>query len=108
MDNEIKDSIAALKVQKAIIESNNLTLKPSRRPGTIHYSKKAVESGKYCELCDEVRHDTQAEAVVLVVLNGNDGSGFCYHANSGVGELLPTILRRVAQDISKMSEISES
>ena len=35
-----------------------------------------VDSGKYRELCDEVRRDAQAEAVVLVVLNGSDGQVF--------------------------------
>jgi hypothetical protein len=66
-----------------------------------------VVSCKYCELCEEVRLDAQAEAVVLVVLNGSDESGFCYHADGGLDERLPSILHRVVQDISDMSQIRE-
>jgi len=59
-----------------------------------------VVAGKYEELCNSVRIDAKADAVVLVVLNGKDGSGFSVQANSGLAELLPTILRKVAQDIA--------
>ena len=43
---------------------------------------------------------TKAEAVVVIVLNGNDGTGYSIHAESGLRELLPTILRKVAMQIS--------
>jgi hypothetical protein len=59
-----------------------------------------VVPGKYKELCNSVRIDAKADAVVLVVLNGKDGSGFSVQANSGLTELLPTILRKVAQEIA--------
>ena len=62
--------------------------------------KKTTVRGKYKDLADIVRISTEAEAVVLVVLNGKDGSGFSGHAGSGINELLPSILRRVADDIS--------
>jgi hypothetical protein len=42
---------------------------------------------------------TEGEAVVLVVLNGKEGSGYTVHADSGLNELLPSILRRVAKKI---------
>jgi hypothetical protein len=41
------------------------------------------------------------EAVVLVVLNGKEGSGYAVHADSGLSELLPSILRRVAKMIGR-------
>jgi hypothetical protein len=56
--------------------------------------------GKYNDLASIVRISAEAEAVVLVVINGKDGSGFSVHAGSGINELLPTILRRVADDIA--------
>ena len=43
---------------------------------------------------------TKAEAVVLIVLNGNDGTAYSIHAESGLRELLPSILRKVAKEIS--------
>jgi hypothetical protein len=45
--------------------------------------------------------------VAQVVLNGNDGSGFSIHAGSGINELLPSILRRLADDMSGRLEIAE-
>jgi hypothetical protein len=44
---------------------------------------------------------TGGEAVVLAVLNGKDGSGYAVHAESGLNELLPSILRRVAKMIGR-------
>jgi hypothetical protein len=44
---------------------------------------------------------TKGEAVVLIVLNGNDGTGYSIHAESGLRELLPSILRKVAMEISQ-------
>ena len=44
--------------------------------------------------------------VVLIVPNSNGGSGFSVHAESGISELLPSILRRVADDISGQVGIS--
>jgi hypothetical protein len=62
--------------------------------------------GKYNDLASIVRISAEAEAVVLVVINGKDGSGFSVHAGSGINELLPTILRRVADDISGRSFVA--
>jgi hypothetical protein len=44
---------------------------------------------------------TEGEALVLVVLNGKEGSGYAVHADSGLYELLPSILRRVAKMIGR-------
>jgi len=41
----------------------------------------------------------EADAVVLVVLNGKEGTGYAVHGDSGLNELLPSILRRVAKMI---------
>ena len=42
------------------------------------------------------RHD---RAGGLVVLNGKEGSGYAVHADGGLNELLPSILRRAAKMI---------
>jgi hypothetical protein len=54
---------------------------------------------KYERVAEVARVMTEGEAVVLVVLNGKEGSGFAVHAESGLNELLPSILRRVAKMI---------
>jgi hypothetical protein len=59
-----------------------------------------MNGGKYKHLADIARISAEADAVVLVVINGNDGSGFSVQAESGINELLPSILRRLADDIS--------
>jgi hypothetical protein len=59
---------------------------------------------KYEKVAAVARVMTEGEAVVLVVLNGKEGSGYAVHAESGLNELLPSVLRRVA----KMIEPKES
>jgi hypothetical protein len=54
---------------------------------------------KYEKLAEVARVMSEGEAVVLVVVNGKEGSGYAVHADSGLNELLPSILRRVAKMI---------
>jgi hypothetical protein len=54
---------------------------------------------KYEKVAEVARVMTEGEAVVLVVLNGKEGSGYAVHADSGLNELLPSTLRRVAKKI---------
>ena len=52
---------------------------------------------KYERVAEVARIMSEGEAVVLVVLNGKEGSGYAVHADSGLSELLPPILRRIAK-----------
>jgi hypothetical protein len=54
---------------------------------------------KYEKLAEVARVMSEGEAVVLVVVNGKEGTGYAVHAESGLNELLPSILRRVAKMI---------
>jgi hypothetical protein len=54
---------------------------------------------KYESVAEVARVMTEGEAVVLVVVNGKEGTGYAVHADSGMNELLPSILRRVAKMI---------
>jgi hypothetical protein len=54
---------------------------------------------KYERVAEVARVMTEGEAVVLVVVNGKEGTGYAVHADSGMNELLPSILRRVAKMI---------
>ena len=54
---------------------------------------------KYERVGEVARVMTKGQAVVLVVLNGKEGSGYAVHAESGLNELLPSVLRRVAEII---------
>ncbi len=56
---------------------------------------------KYEAITKLAFHMTKAEAVVLIVLNGNDGTGYSMHAESGLRELLPSVLRKVAMEMSR-------
>jgi hypothetical protein len=55
---------------------------------------------KYEDVTKVAFHMSKGEAVVLIVLNGSDGTGYSIHADSGLLELLPSILRKVATQIS--------
>ena len=54
---------------------------------------------KYERVAEVARVMTEGEAVVLVVLNGKEGTGYAVRADSGLNELLPSILRRIAKMI---------
>jgi hypothetical protein len=54
---------------------------------------------KYERVAEVARVMTEGEAVVLVVVNGKEGTGYAVHADSGMNKLLPSILRRVAKMI---------
>jgi len=56
---------------------------------------------KYEGITKIVSHMTKAEGVALIVLNGKDGTGYSILAESGLRELLPTLLRKVATEISQ-------
>jgi hypothetical protein len=56
--------------------------------------------GKYDDACTAARIATQARAAVLIVTDGNRGSGFSVQAHDPAFVLaLPMLLRRVADDI---------
>lgn len=60
----------------------------------------AVGAGKYDELCSYVRKKAKAKAgVILIVLEGDKGSGFSVQGTGLVLRHLPTLLRKLASDI---------
>jgi hypothetical protein len=61
--------------------------------------KEGFMDTKYEKVAEVARVMSEAEAVVLVVVNGKEGTGYAVHADSGLNELLPSILRRVAKMI---------
>ena len=59
----------------------------------------AIGPGKYDHLATFVRQQTDALAVILIVLDGDKGAGFSVQARGDVALSLPALLRRVADDI---------
>jgi len=59
----------------------------------------SIGPGKYDDLCTKVREDTAADAVVLIVLRGNLGSGFSVQALGEPLSELPAILEFMAKQI---------
>ena len=58
--------------------------------------------GKYDDICTEARVAASAEAVVLIVLGGEKGSGFSVQAIEGdITRRLPALLRSVADEIER-------
>jgi hypothetical protein len=55
--------------------------------------------GKYDEQATRVRVETEATAVVLVVIDGVKGSGFSVQAPAGFTDVLPSLLRGLADSI---------
>jgi hypothetical protein len=59
----------------------------------------AIGPGKYDSICTAVREETKAEAVILIVIHGLNGSGFTCQANREVTALLPSMLEDMAKQI---------
>jgi hypothetical protein len=64
--------------------------------------------GKYDDLATYVREHAEAEAVVVIVLAGNNGSGFSVQAHARSAQRLQSgmarLLRQVADDIDAEEE----
>jgi len=57
-------------------------------------------AGKYDDLCSQIREQTQATGVLIVVFNGNFGNGFSAQiADPLLLARLPQVLREVAKKI---------
>jgi len=62
----------------------------------------AIGPGKYDDLCTRVRKQTQARGgVLLIVVDGEQGSGFSAQLTMEQTLLIPQILRDVAERIER-------
>jgi hypothetical protein len=61
--------------------------------------------GKYNDICTVVRLATSAECVVVIVGNGNQGSGFAMQAqptwNQNIVEVLRSVASQIEEDLMK-------
>jgi hypothetical protein len=61
----------------------------------------ALGPGRYDDHAERILKETEAEAVLVLVVKGNKGSGFSCKAPIAITLMLPAILRRLAQDIEE-------
>ncbi len=65
--------------------------------------------GRYDDHCTKVREATGAKGVILLVLDGQGGTGFSVQAEFDITQILPSLLRDVALqieiDMEKAKEI---
>jgi hypothetical protein len=59
----------------------------------------AFGPGKYDDLCTKVRDETHAQGVILIVIQGDKGTGFSCQLPLDVAMRVPEILRDVAGQI---------
>jgi hypothetical protein len=56
--------------------------------------------GKYDNICTVVREETEAEIAIVVVINGNKGTGFSVQShNPDIVDVLPMILDNMASEL---------
>jgi hypothetical protein len=60
-----------------------------------------IGPGKYDMLCTIVRESAKADAVIIMVFNGNKGSGFSIQGPLEFSTALPRVLRAMADEIDK-------
>lgn len=59
-------------------------------------------AGKYDDQCKLVRMSTKADSVLVMVFDGDRGTGFSVQASAAVIALLPEILEDMATEIRRM------
>lgn len=60
------------------------------------------DKGKYDDICEYVREQTQAAGTLVIICDGNKGNGFsASFTDVGLMVSIPTILRQVADQIEK-------
>jgi hypothetical protein len=62
------------------------------------------DPGKYDNICTLVRESSNAEGVIVIIFNGDCGSGFSVQCVEGLNLEIPIILEKVADDIRKENE----
>lgn len=71
----------------------------------------AMDASKYDQLCARVRAETQASAVVLIVVGGPSGSGYSIQAletlteNSEFPREVPRLLREMADHLEGGNDV---
>jgi hypothetical protein len=61
----------------------------------------AIGPGKYDDLCTVVRETAKAQAVIIMVFDGDKGSGFSIQGPLEFSTTLPRVLREMANQIDK-------
>lgn len=64
--------------------------------------------GKYDDLATLVRERAQARGVIVIVIDGTKGSGFEVHGDAELQASLPSVLRRVADEIERSQKRGSS
>lgn len=60
-----------------------------------------IGPGRYDDLCTKVRAETEADAVIVIVVGGKRGHGFSCQSDFATMLALPTMLEELAQQIRK-------
>jgi hypothetical protein len=58
-----------------------------------------IGPGKYDALCTDVRERSQAQGAIVIILNGEHGSGFAVQADAAATLALPRLLENLARQI---------
>lgn len=59
----------------------------------------AIGPGKYDKLCTALRKQTRAKAAIIIIIDGQHGSGFSCQADLITTVELPELLEQIARDI---------
>lgn len=61
----------------------------------------AIGPGKYDKICTDVRQELNAKGVILIVIEGDKGSGFSCQAELADTLLFPLLLRSIAREMEQ-------
>lgn len=58
-----------------------------------------AEGNQYDDNCTRLREETKAEGVIMIIINGDKGTGFGVQLNPLIAPLVPQILRNIADQM---------
>jgi hypothetical protein len=58
-------------------------------------------SGQYADIAEYVHKETDAEAVVIIIINGNKGNGYEIRSHPDHQARIPLLLRLTADDLER-------
>jgi hypothetical protein len=65
-------------------------------------------TGKYDDLCTEVRESAKAEGAIVVVVNGDAGSGFSIQMPKHLNGAIAGVLEHVAEQLRKATTSTQA
>jgi pyrroline-5-carboxylate reductase len=60
-----------------------------------------IGPGKYDDICEKIREETNAQGIVVAIIEGNKGTGFSCKVEKNLLRFMPSFLKQMAEGMEK-------